>query len=178
MGKITLDSVKLPCVFAEFMKKVPQESLENASIKIQSYLSEPEHKIAIEGYFKQCSIVKPELIKNIIIYRCERAISKIKNKGIIDLKKLYNSIMEEVAKKGLVSPGITVKGAEFIINNKSYKFVYHSPAKAVVLKYIDKKPIGKLKEHEVDALIGKDGDLNFAAPSHCTKVYKEVWECH
>lgn len=177
MGKIILDSVKLPMIFTEFILKAPQSNLESIALKIQSFLSEPEHKIPIGGYFAQCTIIKPVLIKNIVAYRCERLVTKIKNKKEIELKKLNASILEEIIKRGLSSVTISLNSAEFLIHNKLYRFVYHAPAKAIVLKYINKKPIGKLQLFEVEALTCKEGDLSFAAPSHCTKVYKEIWEC-
>lgn len=177
MKKIVFDSVKLPSSFDEFAKKCKEEDLAEVGIKVSVWLRQPAHRIAINGYFEKCSTTKPMLYRSETKYRMERVLTKVKAKGQLNLQKIKKSLEAIIESNMLSEPTISVKGAMFYIHNKHYNFKYHSPAKAIVLKTINGKPIGRLSQVQIEALICPKGDLHFCAPSHCSKVYKEVWEC-
>ena len=175
--KITFDSVKLPVNYDEFHKKALVGCLAEFGVMVKVGLRQPIHIIPINGYFEKCSTIKPALRRNDTRYSMGRTLSRGKITGNLNLVKIKESLLKTIEANSLSTPAIFVTSAKFFIHNKTYQFRYHAPAKAIMLKTIDGKPIGRLKETQIEALLCKDGDLHFCAPSHCTKQYIEKWIC-
>ena len=175
--KIVFDSVKLPVGYDEFHQKALIGNLAEFGLRIKVGLRQPTHIIPINGYFEKCSTTKPTLRRNDTRYSMGRTLSRTKVTGNLNLTKIKDSLLKTMEINSLSVPTVNVSSAKFFIHNKNYQFRYHAPAKALVLKTINNKPIGRLSQTQIEALLCKGGDLHFCAPSHCTKVYKEVWEC-
>ena len=78
-------------------------------------------------------------------------------------------------KNNLNNLSVTILSVTFDVSGDAYFFENHRPSKALNLKSINGKMIGKITEPERNKLL--ENKLKFAAPSTCTKTYKETWKC-
>lgn len=177
MKKITLDSVKLPSNMENFVIKCDGNVPIEVAIKTKASLRGPKQEIPILGYLAKCATVKPLFRKSETRFTMQRTFTQIKLGSKLNLAKIRQEIITATENADLNPPTIEIKHAIFIIGDTKYDFYYHSPAKAITLKKINGKLIGRLSEEQIQELISPKGHLHFCAPSHCTKVYKEVWEC-
>ena len=183
MKNIVFDSVKLPYSLPELAALlVKHKNIENKIDVIQvdfdCHLPKPANYIQVNGYIKQLCDRNPRLICNPTRYSMSRCLYRSRSKKMcISLSRIIKEAEEQANVSSLSKMTLCVTMLTFIIHSKKYSFKYHPPAKALVLKKIKDKDIGRLNQVQIDALICPEGDLFFCAPSHCTKIYKEVWVC-
>jgi hypothetical protein len=175
--KITFDSVKLPRHLDEFINKNNGENLMDVIIKLSTTLQQPQHHLNVNGYIRDCCTQEPKIYRSEAKYKMERCLSRSKLGRDLNLKKVLSSLQKIAEINNLNMQRVSIKKARFLIHNKVYEFKYHAPAQALVLKTINKKEVGRLNQVKIEALLCKGGDLEFCAPSHCTKQYFEKWVC-
>ena len=171
---IELHSVKLPYIPLDLIKKTNGENLTDAVIRVEGSINEPTHTILMTGLLSK-HVYHPSkcvLRKRPTQYRIEKALTN----PPIDITALYHDILREANNISLISVNVKFISLTFNINGVIYRFNYHSPNRANVLKSIDGKPIGKMTVTKRNKLLM--GDLAFSAPSDCKLVYsKPEWIC-
>lgn len=172
-----LISVKLPSNIDDFIERCSEEIPVEWSFAVDAFVKEPEHTIPVNGYFSKFCEKKPVLTKNQIRYRMQRNLKSAQQGKKMDLKRVKESLAKSILANGFSSFTIQIRSATFFIHKKKYFFGYHAPAKMIVLKSIDNKPIGKMTKEKQEALLCEEGDLHFCFPSVCRLRWKKDVVC-
>jgi hypothetical protein len=178
--KIELYSAKLPIELNELADKMKDSgtSVIEVKIEIKSWVKEPMRFKLMDNINKIYTHPKSgrvaKLRKEVVCYAMEKIIS---NGEEISLPQLIRAISSDMDSAGMENYRVKVLRVIFNSRGQTFRFDYHPPAKANVLKMVGSVGIGKADKDWIDSLIGDDGPLSFCAPSMCTKTYKEVWEC-
>jgi len=170
---IELKSVKLPRHFRSFQATVKQENIRELRLHVDVRLETQRSFYPINGKIEQMASFRMPLRLREDRRRFQTTLKL--DKPPIDLGAVHSELLGICQEKSLSSLGISIISAIFDIGGDVYLFQNHRPSKALVLKSISGSDIGKMTEEERDKLL--NGKLKFAAPSTCTKTYKEEWKC-
>jgi len=170
---ITLKSVKLPRHFRTFQATVNPKKIREIQLKIDAYNRDADRTIVpINGRIQEMAL-KSNLTLRESVPRFEATFTL--NKPPINLTEIVEDLESLCKASNLNNLHISIHSVTFDIGGDSYFFENHRQSKALNLKAVNGKPLGKITEVERDVLLS--GNLKFAAPSTCTKIYKEEWKC-
>ena len=170
MAKITFKSVKLDRNIKAFEVVVPKDYIEDLTIRTTALIHIPKLPLEIKGYVGDFAKRKIQLNPSNANYNGTHTFI-----SGIDIKTLCSKMSAFLQSNNFRSWTMRVVSCNLNVNDTIYSFALSKEKgrdkNFVMLQAIDGKPIGK----DVTNLL--KGDLKFAMPSVCTKVYKEVWEC-
>jgi len=171
--QIELKSVKLPRHYRSFQATVNPKHIRELRLKIDAYNRVEVRKILpINGKIQEMARSSEIFLKE-ATQRFQTHL--ILNKPPINLDEIIEDMERLCKSEKLNSLTLSIISVTFDVSGDAYYFENHKPSKALTLKTINGKLIGKITEIERDALL--NGRLKFAAPSTCTKIYKEEWKC-
>lgn len=169
-----LRSCKLPHHYQEFIEKIGETKVLSITVHLRTYVREPVHRISIGRYFANQLTNR---VKDIHLNKqkvCYSTSFTVINPTALELD--MKRTLTYTTSQGVEYPArINVMACDLFVNDIVYGFRYHTPAQSLVLKYIDKEPIGIMdNDSQVELL---NGDLKFCLPSVCRLEYERKIIC-